>query len=159
MGVAAGEPFGNRGNGGELPLLEDAVGDAQAAHVAVLRRCNMEETVIAPAEIVVRFRLGAANGIRPKTGISVEWILGRLPLFLVGELAAGSSQALLGGDPGGVGTGRFPPLGRLGAGQGADCRRSRRESFQPALLLRREFLAHGRLYSAGSAAADIPPIA
>ena len=50
MGISAAEFFGEFGYPGELPMRQNAVGDAQAAHVTVLGGRDIEETVKPPAE-------------------------------------------------------------------------------------------------------------
>ena len=56
VGVAAGKALGEIGEARELPVREDAVGNAQPAHVGLLRRRAVEQAEEAPAEIVVRLR-------------------------------------------------------------------------------------------------------
>ena len=50
--IAAAAALGEVGEARELPVLQDAVRDAQPAHVGVLRRRDVEQAVVAPAEIV-----------------------------------------------------------------------------------------------------------
>ena len=45
MRIAAAEALGEIGDAGELPVLQDAVRDAQPAHVGVLRRRDVEQAV------------------------------------------------------------------------------------------------------------------
>ena len=52
MRIGTAEFFGDVGDAGKLPVLENAVRNAQAAHVGVLRRRHVEQAVVAPAEIV-----------------------------------------------------------------------------------------------------------
>ena len=76
------------GDAGELPVLQDAVRDAQPAHVGALRRRDVEQPEIAPAEIVGRLRRLVLLGLLLQPLIGVERMLLALELFLVGELAA-----------------------------------------------------------------------
>jgi hypothetical protein len=80
--------FGEIGEARKLPVLEDAVRNAQPAHVGILRRRHIEQAVIAPAEIVrrVRRRIGERLLLQPRIGI--ERMLLTFELFLVGELLA-----------------------------------------------------------------------
>ncbi len=66
MGIGAAEPVRKIGKAGELMRAEDAVRNAQPAHIAVLRRRDIEQAEIAPAEIVLGFRelLGVALRLR-----------------------------------------------------------------------------------------------
>src|SRR5438552_3223125 len=52
MGIAAAIARGELGDTGQLPMLEDAVRDPQAAHVGVLRGRDVEQSVEAPAKII-----------------------------------------------------------------------------------------------------------
>ena len=88
VAVAAAMGIGEIGDAGELPVVQDAVGDAQAAHVGILRRGDPEQAVIAPAEIVLGLRRLAGRGLGDQAVMALERILGPLPLLLVAELAA-----------------------------------------------------------------------
>ena len=66
--VAAAVALGEIGEAGELPVLEDAVRNPQPAHVGVLRRRDVEQAVIAPAEIVGRLRRLVACPPAPSGG-------------------------------------------------------------------------------------------
>ena len=50
--VATGVAIGEVAHSRELPMIENAVGDAQPAHVRRLIRCAVEQTIEAPAEVV-----------------------------------------------------------------------------------------------------------
>ena len=75
-----------------LPVVEDAVGHAQAAHEAVLVRRDVEQAVPAPAVIVLRLGVIAGRGFGLQPAIGVERVLVALELFLVGELACPSAS-------------------------------------------------------------------
>ena len=98
MGVAAAVALGEIGHAGELRMRQDAVGDAQPHHVALLRRRDVEQAEIAPAEIVVGLGKRAGLGLRPEAGIGVEGMFGALPLFLVRQLAAPGDGRILRGE-------------------------------------------------------------
>ena len=68
MRIAAAATFGEIGNTGKLPVLENSVGNAQAAHEGVLRRRDIEQAVKAPAEIVRRRRRRVALAPAPSNG-------------------------------------------------------------------------------------------
>ena len=148
VGIGAAQRLGEIGDARELPGLQNAVGDAQAAHIAVLRRGHVEQTVIAPAEIVFRLGVDAGIGLILEAGIGIEGMLGCLPLLLIDELAAGRDGFRL----------RFQMLPvraggrRAAAGRAAKrsqpARRAGRlhaahEAFEIALLVGCEIVAHG----------------
>ncbi len=116
VAVAAAVALGEIREAGHLPMLEDAVGDAQPAHIRRLGRGHVEQTVEAPAEIVGRLGRDVIGGLLLQTPIGVERVLVALELFLVRELAAGLQHAVLGGTMGRVGADR---LGRSAAGRDA----------------------------------------
>ena len=107
MGVAAAITLGEVGEARELPVLEDAVRNPQAAHVRALRRRDVEQAVVAPAEIVRRLRRFVLLGLLLQPAIGVERMLLALELLLVVELAAGFDGAVLRAQMLGVGTGRL----------------------------------------------------
>src|SRR5256885_13518949 len=79
----------------ELPMGENAVGDAQPTHIGTLRRCAVEQAVVAPAEIVGRLRSFVLGGLLLQPLIGIERMLLALELFLVAQLAAGLDGAVL----------------------------------------------------------------
>jgi len=79
----------------ELPSVEDAVVNAQAAHVGILRRRQIKQPVVAPAEIVRRLRKLIVGGLLLQPSVGVERMFFTLQLLLVGELAAGGQHAIL----------------------------------------------------------------
>src|SRR6478609_7646175 len=95
MRIAAGELLGEIRDRGELPMFDYAVRDAQPAHIARLRRRDIEEPVIAPAEIVFRFRWVAGERLLAHPLICIQRMLGALPFLLVDELFAIGSKAVL----------------------------------------------------------------
>ena len=95
MRVRPAAALGEIGDAGELPVLQDAVRDAQPAHVGVLRRRHVEQAVVAPAEIVGGLRRLVVLRLLLQPRIGVERMLLALELFLVGELAARRRRAVL----------------------------------------------------------------
>ncbi len=146
MRIAAGEFFRHVGNRRELPMFDDAVRDAQPAHVTRLRRRHVKQAVIAPAEIIFRLRRSAGERLLAHARISVERMLGALPFFLIDELLALGDDALLGTQRIGVRSARLGRCGRRRSalrsawlrkpGKAADRRGPRRKALEPALLLR-----------------------
>ena len=101
--VGAGGDVGERsaqgldqvGHSRKLPVLHDAVGNPQPAHVGILRRPDIEQPVIAPAEIVRRRRPRVEQRLFLQPRIGVERMLLALPLFLVDEFLAGGEHPVL----------------------------------------------------------------
>ena len=79
----------------ELPVLEDAVGDAQPAHVGILRRRDIEQSVIAPAEIVRRRRRRVGERLLFQPRIGIEGMFLALEFLRVGELLARGEDPVL----------------------------------------------------------------
>ncbi|MGY4295026.1 hypothetical protein ACVWXN_003121 [Bradyrhizobium sp. i1.4.4] len=136
--VRAAEIVGEIGKAGQLPVLHDAVRDAQPAHVGVLRRRDVEDAVIAPAEIVRRARRRVVERLLPQSRIGIERMLVALELLLVGELLAGCDDLVLRLDVDGVGA-RGLGIGLAGAAaetatDPADLQTGR-EAFEIAFLL------------------------
>ena len=143
MRVAAAEALGEVGEARELPVLENAVRDAQPAHVGGLRGRDIEQPVVAPAEIVRRLGRFVLARLLLQPLVGVEWMLLALEFLLVGELAAGrrdSSCALMWIASGPVGSAR-PPLRSLAA-RGARRVEAGHEAFEVALLVGREIAGH-----------------
>ena len=147
MGVGTAVALGDVGEAGELPMLEDAVGDAQAAHVRALRRRDIEQAIEAPAEIVGGLgRLVAARLILQAL-IGIERMLLALEFLLVGELAAGRNDAVLRPDVHRIRTRRLGFRRRAaprcpGGGQAGH------EAFEVALLVGAEVAGHGPPHAA-----------
>ena len=126
----------------ELPVFQNAVRNAQPAHIRVLRGGDVKQAVIAPAEIVgglgrrVRFRLL----LQPVVG--VERMLLALEFFLLGELAAGSRDLVLRLEVDRVGPDGFALAARQGAARRARCVEAGDEAFEVALLLGGEIARH-----------------
>ena len=97
------QSVGEIGEAGQLPVLHDAVRNAQPAHVGVLRRRDIEHAVIAPAEIVRRLRRRVVERLLPQSRIGIERMLVALELLLVGELLAGCDDLVLRLDVDGIG--------------------------------------------------------
>ena len=146
--------LGEVGDTRELPVLEDAVGDAQAHHVAVLVGGDVEQPVVAPAEIVGGLGELVLGRLLDEAGIGVEGMFVALPLLRVGQLAALGDR-----ERSAPGCGwRRVPLGAAGPGAAAPpvarprpgARRSLTrtawmpgdEAFQIALLVGRKICTH-----------------
>ena len=82
------QALGEIGHAGKLPVLQDAVRNAQAAHVGVLRRRDIEQAVIAPAEIIRRIRRRVVERLLLQPRIGIERMLIALEFFLVDEFLA-----------------------------------------------------------------------
>src|SRR5690349_16710907 len=95
MSIVPTELLGDVGDACELPVLENAVRDAQAAHVRGLRRRNVKDAVIAPAEIVGWLWRLVVTGLRHQPRIGIERMLVALDLLLIVELAAARDRAVL----------------------------------------------------------------
>src|ERR1700732_2505265 len=96
MGISAAEFFGESGYPRELPMRQNAIGDSQAAHVTVLGRRDIEETVKLPTEIIGRLRIFVARGLAAQLVIRIEGMLFALPLLLIDEFLAGLDRFVLG---------------------------------------------------------------
>jgi hypothetical protein len=156
VAVAAAEPLGEVGEACELPVVEDAVRQAQAAHVGGLRRRDPEQAVIAPAEIVLRLRGLAVAGRGREARMGVERVLGALPGFLVCELAARRHDLVLRALVDRLRTGRLGCGGRRRRRQATGRPRgveAGREALEIAFLFRVE-AAHGFHAAMRSASAD-----
>ena len=95
------------GDTGKLPVLENSVWNAQAAHEGVLRRRHIEQAVKAPAEIVRRRRRRVALGLRLQTFIGIERMLLALEFLGIGQLLALADKPVLSLEAGGVRTDRL----------------------------------------------------
>ena len=98
MRVAAGAALGEIGDARELPVRQDAVRDAQTAHVGVLRRRHVEQPVVFPAKRIGRFGKLVVRRLLLQPRISIERMLVALDTLLLVELAAGGDGAVLRGD-------------------------------------------------------------
>ncbi len=151
MAVAAAQALGEIGDALELPRGQDAVGDAQAAHIAVLGRRHIEQPVIAPAEIVVRLGIDAGPRLLLEACIGIEGMLGRLPFLLLRELAAGRDLPGLRLQMLAIGARRRGRLRRPAAERAQPPRRAGglhagHEAFEIALLFGGEVVAHGSAF-------------
>ena len=104
MGISAAEFFGKSGYPRELPMRQNAIGDSQAAHVTVLGRRDIEETVKPPTEIIGRLRIFVARGLAAQLVIRIEGMLFALPLLLIDEFLAGLDRFVLGQEMRRIGT-------------------------------------------------------
>src|SRR6185437_482697 len=111
---------------------------------------DIEQAVIAPAEIIRRHGRGVGPRLLLQPLIGIEGMLFALELLLVGELLARRRDLVLRPDMGSFGTGRFGA--RLVAGRSrtrkapadASDLDARHEAFEIALLLVAEIAAAGR---------------
>ena len=87
--------LGKIGHPRELPVLHDAVRNPQTAHVGILRRCHVKQTVIAPAEIIGGARRRVVLRLLPQPRISIERMFVAFEFFLIGEFLAGRSNLVL----------------------------------------------------------------
>ena len=156
MRIAVAIALGDVGDARQLPVRENAVRDAQAAHVGVLRRRHVEQPVEAPAEIVDALGilpLGAL-GLEPRVGI--EGMLVALGLLFRRELLALRLEARHGRQMLGVRTGRLrrrtaaDSRQRLQAGRRARGLHPRHEALEVALLLVGEILGAHHAASANA---------
>ena len=143
VGVAAAVLLGEIGEARELPVLEDAVRNPQAAHVRALRRRDVEQAVVAPAEIVRRLRRFVLLGLLLQPAIGVERMLLALELLLLVELAAGFDGAVLRANMIGIGARRFGGTGRAAAGTRRPCHlQAGGEALQVSFLFWSEIAGH-----------------
>ena len=87
MRIAAAIAFGEIGKSGELRGLDDAVRDAQPAHIGVLIGRDVEQAEKAPAEIVRRLGIFALGRMRLEPLIGIERMLLALELFRIGKFS------------------------------------------------------------------------
>ena len=144
MRIGAGIFLRDIGKARELPVRQDAVRNAQAAHIGGLRRRDIEQAEIAPAEIVGGLRRLVLLRLLAQLRIGIERMQLALEFLLVGELAAGRDRAVLRLDVDGVGPDRLalaaPPV-PLGDARG---REAGHEAFEIALLVGGEIAGHVR---------------
>src|ERR1700680_4589537 len=88
-------------------MRKNAVGNAQAAHIGLLRRRAVEQAEEAPAEIVVWLWRLVLGGLVFELLVAVERMQLALEFFRVRQLAAGLDGAILGAQRRGVGSDRF----------------------------------------------------
>ena len=154
MRVAAGGHVGEVGDAGELPRIEDAVVDAHPAHERILRRRDVEQTVIFPPERVGGLRELILRRLLFQPRVGVERMLLALPFLRVDELLAGGLGLGLRGEVRRVGTARrrgaSRPAGPAGRLEAPDLD-ARGEPFEETLLLGREITAHGLSFNWSSA--------
>ena len=110
--IPSGVSLGEFADARELPMLENAVGNAQAAHVCCLVGCAVEQAVEAPAEIVVSLRRLVVGGLRLQPLVAIERMQLPLELFGIGKFFAFFEEALLRAQMIGIGA---HGLGRSGA--------------------------------------------
>src|SRR5580700_1549942 len=88
-------------------MRKNAVGDAQPAHIGLLRRRAVEQAEEAPAEIIVGLRRLVLGGLVFELLVAVERMQLALEFFRVRQLAAGLDGPVLGAQRRGVGSDRF----------------------------------------------------
>ena len=145
MGIAAAIVLGEVGQPGELPVVEDTVGDPQPAHIGGLIGSRVEQPEKTPAEIVIGLRRLVAGSLGLEAlAVAVQRMKLALELLLIGQLLSFRQQAVLGFDVIGVGADRLgSDLGRWRARStpGREVMRSApdveagSETFEVALLL------------------------
>ena len=86
--VPAAVALGEIGEARELIGLQDAVWNAQPAHVGILVRRDVKQAEVAPAEIVRGLRIFVLRGLRLEPLVTVERMLLALELLRVRQLAA-----------------------------------------------------------------------
>src|SRR5690606_29268276 len=122
----------------------------QPAHVAVLRRRDVEQPIVAPAEIVRRLRIFAGLRLRLQPRIGIERMLLPLPRLLIGELLALGLDGVLRLEMRAIGPHRLARRSsasraeRLQPVRRASCLDARDKALEIALLLDGEFRAHCR---------------
>src|SRR5579883_1162076 len=95
VAIRSAEALGEVGQARQLPVLENAVGNSQAAHIGVLRWRDIKQTKITPAKIVRRIRRRIVSRLLLQPLIGIEGMLFALEFFLVCELLAGSEHLVL----------------------------------------------------------------
>src|SRR5205823_7077248 len=101
--------------------FEDAVRNAQPAHIGLLRRRAVEQAEETPAEIIVGSWRFVSRGLFLEPPVAVEGMKLAFELFRVGELAARFEDAVLRPQRRGIRSDRF-------RGSGGAVRRSRRRT-------------------------------
>jgi hypothetical protein len=83
-------------------MIENAVRNAQPAHIGFLRRRAVEQTEEAPAKIVVGFRRFVIRSLLLQPFVSIERIKVTFELFRIGKFTAGFDNAILRAQRGGI---------------------------------------------------------
>src|SRR6266702_6562243 len=109
-------------------VFEDAVRNAQPAHIVLLRRGAVEQAEKAPAEIVVGLGRFVFCGLLLQPLVAVERMKLAFELFRIGELAAGFEDAVLRPQRRGIWPERFH-------GSGGAARRSRRRTWRHSIAV------------------------
>ena len=136
MRITAAEFFGKISNPRELPMGKNTVRNTQPAHIAVLRGCDIEETIITPAKIVGGLRKFVTRRLSAQFLIGVKRVLFAFPLFLVRKFLACLDRFVLSQEVGRVGTHGFwlwQPVSKQTAKPKSHCRRAperQRQSLQ-----------------------------
>ena len=115
MRIWPAEILGEVCHAGKLPVLENAVRNPQAAHIRSLRRRDIEDAVITPAEIVLRLGRFVILCLPHQTWIGIERMLVALQFLLVVELAACGNGTVLRLEVDGVRPDRLGLCRRTGA--------------------------------------------
>ena len=155
VGVAAGVSLGEVGKARQLPVLEDAVGNAQPTHVGLLRRRAVEQAEEAPTEVVVGLRRRVGRSLRLQLPVTVEGMQLALELLGVRELLAGLEKAVLRLQAGAVRADRLAArrspraVARRGPSGGASSLQAGREAFEVELLLCGKVAAHRLVHVIG----------
>ena len=144
--IAAAVGFRQIGERDELPMGKRAIWDAQPTHIRVLCWCDIEQAVIPPAKIVLRFGRLIAARLRDKARIGVERMFLPFPFLLIAKLAATGRDTVLRREMSGVRTN-----GHDASASWSGRAEARGEAFEIAFLIEREVSRHGYAAFLGSA--------
>src|SRR5712692_10352848 len=153
MRIGASKSLGELCQARELPVLDDTIRDAQAAHIGLLRRRAVEQAEEAPAEIVVGFRRLVFGSLLLQSFIAIERMLLAFELLRVRQLAARLDETVLRAQMRRIWSHRFGGsvrrLGRSPRGTVAGCParclcdlQAGHEAFQIALLFGLKITRH-----------------
>ncbi len=119
MRVAAAIALGDIGDPGELRGFEDAVRNAQPAHVGILVRRDVEQAEKPPAKIVRRLRIFPFGRVFLQPFVGVERMLLALEFLRIGKFAAAGENAVLRLEARRVRSGRLGGSRRIAGGRHA----------------------------------------
>ena len=138
MRIAASILVGEVGKARQLPVLQNTVWNAQAAHVRTLCRRYIKQPIEAPTKIVGRLGRFVLARLVLQPLVAIEWMQFSLEFFLISELATRSQYPVLRLNVDRVRAGRL--IGRTSARPlpaRSACRvKSRGKTLQITLLIR-----------------------